>query len=225
MQMKDLRPVSQLAQRFGAKCIAYGPPGAGKTPLIQTAPRPVLCAVEPGMLSMRNVQHVPAWEAYTPEKLDEFMDWVFRSPEAKNFDTICIDSISQGAELMLTQELRRNKNGQRAYGEMARRVMEHVNTLYFMPNKHIYMICKQTVGEDGQKKPYFPGQVLNADIPHLFDEILHIAPVLIPGVNNGKPTTAIRTSASFDALARDRSGRLAELEPPDLGALFAKIMS
>ena len=76
MQMKDLRPVSQLAQRFGAKCIAYGPPGAGKTPLIQTAPRPVLCAVEPGMLSMRNAHNVPAFEAHTAEKIDDFFKWV-----------------------------------------------------------------------------------------------------------------------------------------------------
>lgn len=225
MQMKDLRPVSDLARRYGAKCIAYGPPGTGKTPLIQTAPRPVLCAVEPGMLSMRNVRHVPAWEANTPERFAEFMDWLQRSPEARGFDTVGIDSISQTAEMFLVQELKRNKDGRKAFGEMHRRIMDHVNALYYMPNKHIYMIAKQTVGDDGMKKPYFPGQALNADIPHLFDEILHIDRVLIPGMNGGKPVQAIRTHGAYDALARDRSGNLAELEPPDLGALFAKVMS
>lgn len=225
MQMKDLRPVSELARRYGAKCIAYGPPGTGKTPLIQTAPRPVLCASEPGMLSMRHVQSVPAWEANSPAKFDEFMAWLQSSAEAKNFDTIGIDSLSHTAQTKLEEELRRNKDGRKAYGVMHQWMMNHVYALYYMPQKHIYMISKQGIGDDGIKRPYFPGQALNTDIPHLFDEILHIDRVLIPGMSNGKPVQAIRSHGAYDALCRDRSGNLAELEPPDLGALFAKVMS
>lgn len=228
MQMRDLKPASQLAQRFGVKCVAYGGPGAGKTPLFKTAPRPVLCVVEPGMLSMRDATNIPAFEAYTPEKIEEFFDWLFRSHEARNFDTVGFDSFSQIAEIILKQELKRNKDGRKAYGEMSRRVMDWADGLYFMPNKHTYLIAKQgTVDEGGVnfKRPYFPGQDLNVKIPHLFDEILHIAPAQIPGVNMNKPVQAIRTLGTFDTMARDRSGKLAELEPPDLAALFRKVMS
>mgnify|MGYP001589050309 CR=1 FL=1 len=77
MQLNQLRPASQLAQRFGVKALAYGGPGTGKTPMINTAPRPVLCVVEPGMLSMRT-SNVPAWEAYDCGKIDEFFKWLFR---------------------------------------------------------------------------------------------------------------------------------------------------
>ena len=228
MQMKDLRPASQLAQKFGVKCVAYGGPGAGKTPLFKTAPRPVLCVVEPGMLSMRDATNLPAWEAYTPERIEEFFDWVFRSPEARNFDTVGFDSISQVAEIILTQELKRNKDGRKAYGEMSRRVMDWVNGLYFLPNKHIFLIAKQSVVDESgvmRKKPYFPGQDLNVKVPHLFDEILHVGQYQIPGVNMNKPVQAIRSAETFDVMARDRSGKLAELEPPDLAALFNKVMS
>lgn len=226
MQAKDLKPASTLAQRYGAKCIAYGPPGAGKTPLMKTAPRPVLCVTEPGMLSMRDATNIPAWEAYTPATISEFFKWAKESPEARNFDTICVDSVSQMAEIILKEELQRNKDGRKAYGEMSRRVMDILNDLYYLPQKHVYLIAKQGNFEEGGSmvtKPYFPGQDLNVKVPHMYDEILHIAKVNVP--NMTQPVTAIRTASTFNIMARDRSGKLAEIEPADLTALFAKIMS
>lgn len=224
--MRDLQPASTLARKFGVKTVMYGGPGSGKTPLIMTAPRPVLCVVEPGMLSMRQATNIPAFEAYTPERIEEFFDWIFRSPEARNFDTVAFDSASQVAEIILTQELKRNKDGRKAYGEMSRRCMDYFNGLYFLPNKHVYLIAKQTVVDEGgvmRRKPYFPGQDLNVKVPHLYDEILHLGQVNLPGM--GKPVVGIRTAEAFDIMARDRSGKLAELEPPDLSALFAKVMA
>ena len=225
MQASQLKPASQLAQRFGVKALAYGGPGTGKTPMINTAPRPVLCVVEPGMLSMRT-SNVPAWEAYDVPRINEFFKWLFTSNEARNYDTVGIDSISQLAEIILTDELKKNKDGRKAYGEMSRAVMEIVNALYYLPQKHVYLIGKQSVSDEGgimRKKPYFPGQDLNVKIPHMYDEILHIGMNQIAGMP--KPMIAIRTAESFDIMARDRSGRLAELEPPDLTALFNKAMS
>lgn len=224
MQASQLKPASQLAQKFGVKSLVYGGPGSGKTPLMNTAPCGVLCVVEPGMLSMRN-SNVPAWEAYTPEKIDEFFVWLFNSAEAKKFDTVGIDSISQMAEIFLTQELKRNKDGRKAYGEMARRTMDIVNNLYYLPQKHIYLIAKQTTIDNNSvqyKRPYFPGQDLNVKIPHMYDEILHLGINPIPG--QPKPQISFRTKESFDTMARDRSGNLNELEFPDLKQLFDKCM-
>lgn len=226
MQASQLKPASQLAQRYGAKCVAYGPPGAGKTPLMKTAPRPVLCVTEPGMLSMRDAHDIPAWEAYTPAAIAEFFKWAKESNEARNFDTICVDSASQMAEIILKEELLRNKDGRKAYGEMARKVMDYLNDLYYMPQKHVYLIAKQGNFDEGGvqvTKPYFPGQDLNVRVPHMFDEILHIALVNIPA--QPKPVTGIRSTPTFNIMARDRSGNLAEIEPPHLGNLFNKIMS
>jgi len=185
-----------------------------------------MCVIEPGMLSMRDAVNVPAWEANTPEKVEEFFTFILQSNEAKNFDTVCIDSISQLCELFLTQELKRNKDGRKAYGELSRRVMGHVNDLYYLPNKHVYMIAKQATGEENGtsvKKPYFPGQDLNVKIPHLYDEILHIGETNVPG--QPQPVLAIRTKATYGIMARDRSGKLAELEPPNIGDIFTKCMS
>lgn len=224
MQMNQLRPASDFALRYGAKTVVYGPPGSGKTPVLNTAPRPVLLCIEPGMLSMRQ-SNVPTWAGFTPKHIDEFFDWVLKSNEAANFDTICVDSVSQMAEVILEEELGRNRDGRKAYGEMSRRVMKHMNGIFFAQRKHTYLICKQATVEDNAARmfrPYFPGQDLNVKIPHLFDVTMHLAVHNIPGVGQHK---AFRTAPSFDAVARDRSGKLNEFEPCDLTALFNKIMS
>ncbi|MCP5883106.1 ATP-binding protein, partial [Klebsiella pneumoniae] len=75
MQMSQLVPASQLTRRYGVKSVVFGGPGAGKTPLMQTAPRPVLLVTEPGMLSMRG-SNIPCWEAPTPARINEFFEWL-----------------------------------------------------------------------------------------------------------------------------------------------------
>lgn len=221
--MPNFAPASSFAHQFGVKALVYGPPGSGKTPLCNTAPRPVLCISEPGALSLRN-SAIVACEAYTPEAIDDFYRWLFTSKEAVNFDTVCVDSISQQAEIILDQELKRNKDGRKAYGEMSRRMMEHLNGLYYSRGKHTYLICKQTTEEIGnvnQRKPYFPGKDLGVKVPHLYDEILHLDTHNIPGHGAIK---AFRCAKSYDTVARDRSGRLAEFEQADLNNLFNKVM-
>jgi hypothetical protein len=225
MNLSNLQPLSKLSKKFGVKSIVYGGPGSGKTPIIVTAPRPIVCIVEPGTLSVRNSQFdsVPAFEADKSEKIKDFFKWIFNSNEAKQFDTIGLDSATQMAEIFLKEELARNKDGRRAYGEMARAVKDIFDKLYYLPNKHIYLIAKQ--GEDDtikKKKPYFPGQELNVYVPHLFDEILQLGNHQIPG--QMQPLQSFRCKESFDSVARDRSGNLAEFEPPDLNYIFNKCM-
>lgn len=224
MNLQSLKPASALAGRFGVKSLVYGPPGTGKTPIINTAPRPVLMVVEPGMLSMRD-SNVPAFEAYTYNGISEFTQWLFNSAETRNFDTVGIDSISQMAEIILTAKLAVNKDGRKAYGEMSREVMTIVNGLYFLPQKHVYLIAKEThieMAGTNIRRPYFPGQDLNVKVPHLYDIIMRLAPaIVLPGQTH----IAFQTRGSFDIMARDRSGRLADYEPLNLTALFTKAMS
>lgn len=225
MNISNLRPANQLAQRFGVKCVCYGGPGSGKTPLVNTAPRPVLCVVEPGLASMRT-SSVPAWIADTPERIDEFFKWFLNSNEVRNFDTVCVDSISQMAEIYVTRFLKQNKHGKAAYGDMSRAMMEHINGMYFMPEKNIYLIAKETIVEEGgtrKKRPYFPGQDLNVKVPHLFDEVLHLGMKTVPGFVQS--IMALQTRETFDTMARDRTGKLNEYEEPNLSKLFQKAMS
>jgi hypothetical protein len=224
MQMSQLVPISSLAQRFGVKSLIYGAPGTYKTPLIATAPRPVVLVTEPGMLSVRHLNNIPAWQAFTKERIDEFAAWL-DTPEARNFDTICVDSTSQVAEIMLEKAKAQYTDGRKQYGFMSENTMKLINKLYYMPNKHVYLICKESAIETGnvkEKRPYFPGQELNVKVPHMFDEVLYIDYV---SMNGSQPILAIRCKATFGILARDRSARLNEFEEPNLTKLFTKCMS
>lgn len=219
MNIKDLRPAKTFAMQFGAKCIIYGPPGTGKTPVFNTAPRPVLLATEPGLLSMRNSE-VPTWVAPNKARIDEFFKWFEHSSEAKNFDTLGIDSTSQICSIALDES--RAKHGLQQYGEMAEYVMPYMKRLYFMPEKHLYLIAKEELTSDGKRRPLFPGKFLPAEIPHLYDCVLRLAKVPIPQVGE---QVAFQCNGTIDVIARNRVGNLDDFEPPHFGNLIQKIMS
>lgn len=223
MDIRNLKPASDFARQYGVKAVIYGPPGSAKTPVINSAPRPVLLATEPGLLSMRG-SNVPTWLAPTAKEIDEFCDWFFNSNESKNFDTLAIDSGTQMAETYLIKAEASNKHGLAAYGDMAEDTMKQFRRMYFMPQKHIYLIAKEVAAEENRmlsKKPYYPGRELPVKVPHLFDFILRLATHNVPGQGQVR---AFRCNQAIDEMARNRTGNLNEFEPPDFGALIKKAM-
>lgn len=168
---------------------------------------------------------VPTWEAHTSARVDEFFKWLFNSNEAKNFDTVATDSVTQMAENKLQELLPVNANKLKAYGDMANWVMSHLNPLYRLKYKHTYLIHKQeTININGQefRRPAYPGKELHQQVPHMFDFILHCGLHMVPGQGIVK---AFRCAENFELAARDRTGKLAEYEPPHIGNLFTKAMS
>lgn len=218
MNQSDLKPAREFAIKFGAKCIIYGPPGSAKTPIINTCPRPVLLAVEPGLLSMRT-SNVPTWMATNKARIDEFFKWFELSSEAKNFDTLAIDSTSQMCNIALDES--KQKHGLAQYGEMADYVWPYMQRLYYMREKHMYLIAKEELTVDGKRRPSFPGQQLPRDVPHLYDCILRLSKVAIPNIGE---TLAFQCNGTIDVIARNRTGTLADYEPPDFNALVKKVM-
>ncbi|QDH84429.1 hypothetical protein Axy19_004 [Achromobacter phage vB_AxyS_19-32_Axy19] len=226
MNISDLRPANQFAQRFGVKMVVYGPPGSGKTPLMATAPNPLLLLIEAGAGSLRNVpSNIPGYKIDNASQADEFFLWWFGSSESKQFDTLCMDSVTHLAELYLKDELPKHKHGMQAYGEMSVRTMKQLESLNDQQYKHLCLIAKMGWQDDAgvqTKTPHFPGKDLNVKVPHLFDNIAYLDRVLIP--KHGEQV-AMRNKAIIGIRARDRFGKLAELEPPNLAQAFAKSMA
>lgn len=225
MQAKDLKPLGTFAAFYGVKCVAYGPGGSGKSPVANSAPRPVYLAIEPGLLSMRDSK-IPAWQGDTLPKIDEFLTWLHNSAEAKNYDTVIIDSVSEWAEMLLAKYMKINTHGLKAYGDMAEAFLKDAMKLYFMPQKHMYLIAKETTIDQGgvlKRRPYYPGKEIYKEMDHKFDEILNLNLHTIPGVVGQQK--AFCTSETFDIHARDRSGKLDLYEPPDLAHIFRKCMT
>lgn len=228
---KDFTDAKQFAKQFGAKAVVYGAPGTGKTPIcVTTSPRPLLLLCEPGALTLRG-SNVPTFPAFNQAKIADFFDWLATSAEVKNYDTIVVDSISQLAEIVLEKYLgKRSKagnqaDGRKAYGEMAREVMEYLNNMYFMPQKHVVLIAKYGVSEElgvQYSRPTLPGKDLNIRLPHLYDAVLHLGLHLNSGVTD---RSTFKCQGDMLSMARDRSGQLAAYEPANMNHIINKIMT
>lgn len=225
--INDFKPANQFAQLFGVKALIYGGAGTGKTPIINTAPNPCMIAVEPGMLSMRG-SSIAAVQAETTARVDDFIRWVTGSNEAKVFETVAIDSVSEMMEMKVRElfEKTPNRHGLQVYGEAGQWVQDHMDTLYRLQNKHMYLICKLAIDKDEDggavaHRPYFAGRMLNTTVPHLFDEILYLNRTMVPGAGE---QLCFQTGRSHNVMARDRTGNLAMYEPPDFGHIVRKCM-
>ena len=225
MSMGKLQNSRDLAHLHGVKVIGYGDAGAGKTRLCGTAPAPVIFSAESGMLTLRNLD-LPVWTVNTLADLQDAFRWVSGSTEANQFQTVCLDSLSEIAEVVLAAEKIAKKDARQAYMELQEQVLSLVRGFRDLPGKHVYMAAKMSPMKDDESglikyAPAMPGQKLGPALPYLFDEVFHMG---VGYTQEGAKFYYLRTQLSNRYTAKDRSGALDEFEPPDLTHVFNKIL-
>ena len=207
----------------GIKVVVYGMSGAGKTSLIPTLPNPIIISAESGLLSIQG-SNIPYIDIDSYESLMEAYKFITTSEEAKGFDSIAIDSISEIGEVVLAHEKRVNKDGRAAYGEMAVQVMEIMRAFRDVKGKHIYFSakCEKSQDETGRMlyAPSMPGSKLAQQIPYLVDEVFALR---VEKDSEGNAQRALMCASDGLWQAKDRSGKLDAWEAPDLGAIIKKI--
>lgn len=202
----------------GVKTLVYGAAGTGKTTLIAGMPTPLILSAESGLLSLQG-SDLAYIEVNSVSDLREAYKWLVGSDEAKRFESICLDSISEIAELTLATSLATNKDGRAAYGALNTTISEVVRVFRELP-LHVLLIAKLDKGTDELGRitysPGMPGQKLSQSLPYFVDEVLALRVT-----TTGERELLCQPDSLW--LAKDRSGRLDRLEPPDLGALIKKI--
>lgn len=215
----------QAAQMNGVKVLVYGGAGMGKTVLCSTAPNPIILSAEGGELSLRNLR-IPMIEITTVQDLTEAHQWLSSSAEAKQFQTVCIDSLSEVAEVVLNNAKRQVKDPRQAYGELIEKMESVIRAYRDLPGMNVYMSAKMETTKDeltGVVKygPAMPGSKLGSKLPYFFDEVFRL------GINKtpqGESYRFLQTQPDLQYEAKDRSGVLAPVEPPHLTQLFNKIL-
>jgi hypothetical protein len=200
----------------GIKCMVYGLAGTGKTRLCATAPNPIILSAEQGLLSLSG-QDVPYVQIKT---LQDLINARLALMNDRRFWTICLDSASEIAEVVLRDRIANNKDPRKAYGEMAQEVLNEVRNFRDFPQRHVLFIMKQGRIKDEQtggilNGPLMPGNQLDQHMPYMFDEVFQLVSM------NGN--SGLRTRRDNLNEAKDRSGKLDEWEPPNLSHVFAKI--
>lgn len=207
----------------GVKVAVHGDSGVGKTVLCSTAPRPVILSAEAGLLSLAGVS-IPTMLIRTVDDITEAHRWLTTSADAWAFDTICLDSASEIAETVLTHLKGQVKDPRQAYGEMQEKMTMLIRTFRDIVGKHVYFAFKQErmKDEDGVVKygTSMPGQKLGPQVPYFFDEVFALR---IGKTTTGQLFRYLQTQPDLQYIAKDRSGKLAMMEPPDLNAAFRKI--
>ena len=218
----NLKRTSALA-RDGVKLLVYGQAGAGKTSLIPTLPSPITLSAEAGLLSIAGAD-VPYIEIASIQDLHEALEWLTCSDEASAFQSVAIDSISEIAEVVLTDEKRVAKDPRQAYGAMQDAMSGIIRAFRDLPGKHVYMSAKLDKSQDEMGRilyaPSMPGAKAGQQLPYFFDEVLALR---VEKDAEGVPQRALMCDSDGLWLAKDRSGRLDAWEAPDLGAVIAKI--
>lgn len=218
----NLKRSSQLALD-GVKLLVYGQAGGGKTSLIKTLPSPVVLSAEGGLLSIADAD-VPYIEIGSMDDLREAYKWLESSAEAKEFKSVALDSISEVAEVVLNAEKKSTKDGRAAYGEMNTVMTDLIRAFRDLPGRHVFMSAKLEKMQDEMGKvlygPSMPGKTLSQGLPYFFDEVLALR---VEKDAEGNSQRALMCDSDGAWLAKDRSGKLAQWEAPDLGAIINKI--
>lgn len=205
------------------KVLVHGPSGSGKTRLCGTTDgKPLIISAEAGLLSLAG-QNLDVWEVKSIDDLKE----VFTFLRADTiYDWVCLDSISEIAEVVLAGEKKLTKDPRKAYMEMQDQMTALIRAFRDLP-KNVYMSAKQDKMKDEMTGGVFygpsaPGQKTAAGLSYYFDEVFALQNWKDA---EGNIQSALQTRRDAQYEAKDRSGKLDLAEPPHLGKIRAKIIN
>lgn len=209
-------------QANGVKALVYGMAGVGKTYMIKSLPNPLVISAESGLLALTGTD-IPYIEVKTFIELQEAYQFIV-SEHGAQFESIAIDSISEIGEIVLAHEKSINKDGRGAYGEMAVKIMEIMRSFRDIQGKNVMFIAKAEKAQDETGRmlyqPSMPGAKISQQLPYLVDLVMALR---TEKDTEGTIQRALMCQTDGTWQAKDRSGKLAAWEAPDLSAIIAKI--
>lgn len=203
--------------------LVYGQSKVGKTRLISTCESPFVLNVENSLVALRG-HDIPVINIKSVKEFAEAMGYLTRSPEAQQYKTICLDSVSELAELILSEEKARTKDPRQAYGIMQDEIFKIVRALTALPFD-CYVIAKaeKGIGNSGENvySPFIPSSKGAMRLPYLFDETFALRNIRLEGERENKVWLQCYSDAQWEA--GDKSGALSAWEEPNLKNIFDKI--
>ncbi len=207
----------------GLKALIFGASKAGKTTLLGTLKNQIIFSAEGGLLSLAE-KEIPYVEIKTMADLVDAYQWVKESEEARKYQSIGLDSISEIAEVVLSAEKKKSKDGRAAYGEANEIVSDLIRSFRDLPGKDVIFIAKLDKVPDESGRilygPSMPGKTLTQGVAYYFDLVLALRAEKDP---EGKVVRALMCDTDGLWNVGNRGGKLDTWEAPDLSAIIAKV--
>tara|TARA_R100000544_G_scaffold4435_1_gene1718 strand:+ start:3033 stop:3752 length:720 start_codon:yes stop_codon:yes gene_type:complete len=218
---------TQLVEQQGAKLLIYGESGAGKTTSLKTAPgKTLVVSMESGLLSIKDAENLDAIEVKEASEIEEIAQLLENG--SLDYDTVCLDSITEMSEILLSQEKAKTKDPRQAYGKVIEEMIKTMRRFRDLP-VHVVFIAKQSRERDESTgmfhyQPMMVGAKLPTQIPYFFDEVL-VLRTFDEENAEGKTVTSrwLQTRLGQGYIAKDRSGKLDEFESPNLTSIINKL--
>lgn len=216
----NIKSTKDIAKDHNVKCLTYGFSGVEKTRTLATAPTPLIISAEKGLLSLSD-KDVSCIEITKAVEIDQIYNDL-RGEWKGKFQTVCLDSLSEIAEVLLgkIQTEQQNKDGRKNYGELANAMLPMIRKFRDL-DMNVIFISKCKIVEDENTGTILwnlmiPGSVLPSQVPYMFDEVFCQQ-------KNKDGVVFIQTIGDATRHCKDRSGQLAKNEKPDYTAIFNKI--
>jgi hypothetical protein len=240
--MKIISADERLAEKSGAKVLIVGRAGIGKTSLLRTLPPEMLAStlfvdIEAGDIAVADLPVA----SVRPRRWEECRDMAcalggFNSalPATAAYSETHFNEVMQNPELALAwaeqQPEAVNDRGRRdlraVYGAHARNMLSWLNQLQHARGRNVCFVAVLEKNVDDFNiatwQPQIEGGKTGRELPAIVDEI-----ITMTWIDFGD-RKLVRAFVCTDPNvwgypAKDRSGRLEQLEPPNLGALIEKL--
>lgn len=223
----QITTTQEQAKQNGVKMLVYGGAGAGKTYAIRTLPRPLVISAESGLLSLADV-NLPVVKIASIKELKSVYEWVINSSEAKDYDSLALDSLSEIAEIYLQEILPGFKDGRQAYADLIANMEKIIRAFRDLPEKHVYFTCKLSREKDEVSGavlnfPSMPGKALSQRLPYFFDQVFYA---------HSKQSADLKTieyfyqtKRDYQSEAKNRGGKLNFIENQNLSQIIEKIFN
>ena len=189
----------------GVNILLYGGAGVGKTVSLSGLPSPLIVSVEGGLLGLSS-DDVPYVEVRSSVDLIEIGRWLRESVEAREYESVGLDSLSEVCDLVF-EECRRQVGVKPAvlYPELRRRVLPLLSSFRSLPY-HFVATAHELLREVGDVgvvyAPSVVGSRLTDDMPYVFDMVLRYVH------GSGGRQLLCSGAVTPPSIVKDRTGRL-----------------
>ncbi len=229
-------------------CLIIAEAGMGKTCLVRTClgqqwqdgkwqqvepldqfKKVLILAAEPGLLSVRDLVlsgHVEAIQVSTWSEVAEAFNWLAHDEEAKaNYEWIFIDSLTEIADRCEASSKERHTDAYKIWGDYTDQLTGAIKDFRDLSAYSVAFTCLPQVEKDDQSRRFIgaaiSGQKIKGRLTSYFDEVFYL-----DAMDDGSGGTyrALLTQPYERRPAKDRSGLLELMEPPNLLHIRRKIL-